>query len=218
MDDSEALALYRACAFGTRSEQVAAFERLGRLLYEIAWRRVRDDPRLEHLAEDCMQEALVTIWRRLQAGQGPDRPASFIHWAATIVLNKLREEIRRLDPATAVRPAKRVALRLQTSLDAPETPEGLPLVETLPDRGAGPEELLQRQELIRLLDEIRTTTAISEPSRIVLLKGYIEGWEDAELAEFLATTTANVHVIRCRDLAKLRRQPEFMRRLQDLAE
>jgi RNA polymerase sigma factor (sigma-70 family) len=218
MSDTDAEGLLKACCSRSPPEQAEAFARLGRRLYEVAWRQVRGDPRLEHLAEDCAQEALVTIWRRLEAGQGPERAASFLHWAAVIVTNKVREEIRRLDPTPAARPARRVALRLQTSLDAGAGDQKLPLAETLADDQAGPEAALRQRELLDLLAEIRTTTAISDASRTVLLKGYIEGWDDAELAAHLGTTRANVHVIRCRDLARLRDLPAFMQQLRRLAE
>ena len=50
-------------------------------------------------------------------------------------------------------------------------------------------------------------------SRRVLLEGYIGGLDDDELAASLGTSRANVHVIRHRDLAKLRRVDDYMRRL-----
>ena len=69
-------------------------------------------------------------------------------------------------------------------------------------------------EIHALLGEIRSIASVSERSRTVLLRGFLEGWEDEELAEHLGTNKRNVHVIRCRDLAKLRQDAAYMRRLR----
>jgi transcriptional regulator len=51
---------------------------------------------------------------------------------------------------------------------------------------------------------------------VVLARGFLEGVEDEELADLLGTTRANVHVIRCRDLAKLREDESFLAQLSEL--
>jgi RNA polymerase sigma factor (sigma-70 family) len=214
MDASDARALYTACQSTDLRQRDPAFRQLGRLLYPIAWRRVQGDPRLHHLAEDCTQETLVTVWRHLEAGRGPDRPESFFSWSATIVVNKVREELRRLNPTPEVRRSKRIALCRLVSLDAPPA-EGEPaLAETTPDDAPSAEEVAAYHEIRDLVREIGTIQDISESSRTVLMKGFIEGCDDAELAEHLQTSKTNVHVIRCRDLAKLRAAPGFVERLR----
>ena len=60
---------------------------------------------------------------------------------------------------------------------------------------------------------VRESRDLSEASRTVLIKGYLEGWDDAELAEHLGTTRGNVHVLRCRGLARLRAHGAFMDQL-----
>lgn len=209
-------ALHAACQNQGGSEQEAAYQRLGRLLYEIAWRRVGGNPRLEHLAADCMQETLLVIWRKLEAGQGPREPERFVGWSAAILVNKLREALRRLEPKPAVRRSKRVALSQLRSLDAPMgSPEGPSLAQLLPADDPGAESRQAHSELRALIAEIAEIDAISEQSRIVLLRGFIEGLDDAELAALLETSKANIHVIRCRDLAKLRLAGDYLARLRE---
>jgi len=210
----DARQLYEACQSPELRAREAAYRELGRLLYPIAWRRVKDDPRLHHLAEDCTQETLVTVWRQLEAGRGPDRPESFVSWCATIVVNKLREALRRLNPAPELRRSKRIAQSRIISLDASEGEDEPALAETTPDDAPGAEEAIVYREIRDLVREIQSIPEISEQSRIVLLRGFVEGWDDAELAELLHTTKANVHVIRCRDLAKLRALPRYIERLR----
>ncbi len=215
MEAADARALCAACQSTDPRQREQAFRQLGRLLYPIAWRRVQGDPRLHHLAEDCTQETMVTVWQHLDAGRGPDRPESFVSWCATIVVNKVREELRRLNPTPEVRRSKRIALSRMVSLDAPTDEGEATLAETTPDEAPGAEDLAAYREIRDLVREIQTIPDISESSRTVLLRGFIEGCDDAELAEHLHTSKSNVHVIRCRDLAKLRAAPGFVDRLRE---
>jgi RNA polymerase sigma factor (sigma-70 family) len=210
----ESAALHRACRDDVEPARTEAYQRLGGILYRVAWQRLAHDPALRPLAEEAMQESLEQVWRHLAAGTGP-APESFLAWSTTILVNKVREGLRRLEPVGQHRPTRRVARSRQVSLDAAEPGE-----EALADRLAAPsspaDEALAYQELQDLVYGIRDLDALSLPSRIVLLRGYVEGLDDEELARVLRTTRANVHVIRSRDLAKLRQDPAFMDRLRAL--
>jgi RNA polymerase sigma factor (sigma-70 family) len=207
--------LYHACRAEDEPARTEAYQRLGRLLYRVAWQRVAHDPPLHPLAEEAMQESLEQVWRHLDAGTGP-APESFIAWAITILINKVREGRRRLEPVGHSRPTRRVALSRQVSLDASTEPTGEALGDRLAAEAEAMDEGLAYQELQALVAEIRHLEALSLPSRTVLLRGYIEGLDDEELARLLRTSRANVHVIRSRDLAKLRNLPDFMARLERL--
>jgi RNA polymerase sigma factor (sigma-70 family) len=211
----EARALHDACISPSELERVAAFERLGQMFYRMLWPRVARDPRLQHLAVDCAQDALVKVWEHLDEDRGPDDPERFIGWATRIATNTLLDELRRLQPVTRVHRSKRVALSQQLRMDVAATEAGRPLSERLADENVpDADHRLAYQEIHALLSEIHHVRSVSENSRTVLLKGFLEGWEDEELAEHLDTSRRNVHVIRCRDLAKLRSDPSFMDRLR----
>jgi len=213
--ERESRALYEASRSASPEQRGAALESLGQHLYRALWPRVKGDPRLEHLAADCAQDALVTIWQQILGGRGPDLPERFLSWSARIAMNKLLDELRKLEPSPRVQRSKRVALSRQLSLDATDAPDGRPLADRLRDDGEpGAEERLAYAEMHALLSEIHGIRDVSEQSRTVLMKGYLEGWDDHELAEHLDTSQRNVHVIRCRDLAKLRRNSDFMARLR----
>jgi len=213
----DAEALYDACRSASERERAAGFEALGRLLYRLLWPRVKGDPLGAERAADCVQEALEVIWRRLEAGAGPEVRASFVSWSARIAVNRLLDEVRRLEPTARVRRTKRIAASRLVSLDAPTAGDGPPLVEQLADPHAdAPEDPRAYDEIAGLVELIRAMPAVSEPSRTVLLFGFLAGWSDDELAARLGTTRPNVHVIRCRDLAKVRQDPEFMARLAAL--
>jgi RNA polymerase sigma factor (sigma-70 family) len=209
---TDAAALLSACRYSRGAARAAAFQALGRRLYRVLWPRVQSDPRLADLAEDCVQDALVKVWRSLEAGQGPDQADRFLSWAARIAVNTLVSELRKHDAAAAVARPKRVGLRRQVSLDELAAPEDGPARE-LAATDPGMDERLAQRELATLLAEIHDHPGISAQSRTVLLNGYLGEWDDDELAHLLDTTRANVHVIRSRDLAKLRADSAYMARL-----
>ncbi len=208
----DAARLMAACRSAAPDERATAFQSLGRRMYRLLWPRVRHDPRLAALAEDCVQEALVKVWRALEEGRGPDHPDRFVSWAARVAANTLVSELRKVDPAASVARPKRVGLRRQVSLEATAEPDEGPARELAVDEDRL-EARAAQAELAALLAEIRDMDGLSVPSRTVLLQGYLAEWDDDELATHLGTTRANVHVIRSRDLAKLREDAAFMARL-----
>ena len=144
---------------------------------------------------------------------------SFLAWAARIAANRLVDHMRLLEPATAAARARRVALSRQVSLDAPlGGDEDRPLGELLAAdggaEGGSDAQTLEAQELLALLSRIRTIRSVSEQSRTVLLRGYLQEEDDEDLAAELDTNRRNIHVIRCRDLEKLRRDEDFMMALR----
>lgn len=215
LTEAEVVALHDACRAEDVATQEGAYQRLGGLLYRIVWQRVAATPELHELAADCTQEALVTIWQRLAAGQGPASAEHFVAWAAVIAVNKLREDLRRRNPSGEKRPTKRVAERHVLSLDAPVADDSLPIGERLRSADDSPEDVVAQSDLARLVATIPEVPGVSDASRTVLLYGYIGDWSDQELARHLSTTPANVQVIRSRDLAKLRQSADFAARARE---
>ena len=119
-------------------------------------------------------------------------------------------------PATTAARARRVALSRQVSLDAPlGGDEDRPLSDLLADGGGeDAAHALEAQELLGLLSRISTIRSVSEQSRTVLLRGYLQEQDDEDLAAELDTNRRNIHVIRCRDLEKLRHDEDFMSSLR----
>jgi len=201
--------------------QAEAFALLGRYLYQIAYNLVRDRAQLRDLAEDCTQEALVTIWHSLDGVEDPDR---FLSWAARVVINKVYDACRRLGVGlgsdqvaqdTTVARRRRVPLSKQDSLDElRET--GSQLQETVATApGASPEAAFSQRELLELLTTtIARHPVLSSQSKVVLIRGYLNDWDDGVLAAALHTSRSNVHTIRSRDLAHLRNDTTFLRLLQ----
>jgi RNA polymerase sigma factor (sigma-70 family) len=213
--------LYAQCRQEGTSAQATAFQELGVYLYRVAFHLVRGRPELHDLAEECTQEALLTIWRSLDTCQQPER---FLSWATRIVINKLRDEFRRLGlasvPAAAAGAAttqaprrRRVPLAQLESLSANEE---TPLLDLLVGQEVAAAERYEQAETRHLLLQgIARHPDLSAASKLVLLRGFLEDRDDGDLARDLHTSRSNVHTIRCRDLAALRRDAAFVQRLRE---
>jgi RNA polymerase sigma factor (sigma-70 family) len=213
--------LYAMCRQEGTSAQAAAFQELGAYLYRVAFHLVRGRPELHDLAEECTQEALLTIWRSLDTCQKPER---FLSWATRIVINKLRDEFRRLGlvsvpaavegaPAAQTPRRRRVPLAQLESLSANEE---MPLLDLLVGQEVAAAERCEQAETRHLLLQgIARHPGLSAASKFVLLRGFLEDRDDGDLARDLHTSRSNVHTIRCRDLAALRRDAVFMQKLRE---
>ncbi len=214
--------LYESCRAGGPA-QAEAFQALGRYLYQVAYNLVRDRAQLHDLAEDSTQEALVAIWQSLDGVEDPDR---FLSWAARVVINKLYDACRRLGVGIAEQQAdgspmpaarrRRVPLGKQDSLDAIRDSGGQlqDIIADLPD--AVPDARFARRELIEMLtDGIAHHGALSAQSKIVLIRGFLNDWDDGMLAAALKTSRSNVHTVRSRDLGHLRDDAAYLRLLAE---
>jgi len=226
--------LHHSCCSMDRAERADAYQQLGEFLLRVAHSRLRSKPDLHPRAEECAQEALVTVWQKLEAGQGPDDPERFLGWSARIVIRRVYDMLRRLGFSTSSRDIdgeeaetratalrrKRVPREKQESfeqLDAYDDGTTAPREERVPDAMVVDPEanVLEREGLIELLLGVHDHQRLSNDSKQVLMYGFLEGLTDEELASRLNTKKSNVHVIRSRDLSRLRDDTDFMEQLRD---
>lgn len=202
------------CRSADPAEQEGAFRALAVVLQHSLARRVAGRPELYPLAAEAVQEALEAIWRQLREGQGPADPDHFAGWAVVIAANKLREAQRRQEGRARLQPGKRVAASRQLSLEAPPPGQERPFAETLAAPDAPPAAVEQHLAREALLAALLHSPALSPQARQVLVLGFLEGWDDEQLAAELGTSRGNVHVIRSRALARLRGDAALMARLR----
>lgn len=241
--DLDPAALLAACRDADAGRRRDAYRRLGVLLVRIARSRLRGGPELAPLAEECAQEALVAIWQKVEAEQGPDAPERFIGWCAAITVHKVYDALRRQgyvsgsggqsgDPSgrqTSEQPGnqssgrmaghgKRIPPALLASLEAlaGEGDSPTSAESWLPDPEAlHPEaEALRRAAFARLLLAVRDHPKLSDHSRAILARGFLAEATDAELAAGLGISRPNVQVIRSRNLGKLREDAAFVAELR----
>jgi RNA polymerase sigma factor (sigma-70 family) len=223
MELPEVEQLYRDLTAGQPAVLDAAWQSLGAWLYRLAAYQFSSQPAL---AEECVQEALVDIWRTLGRVR---QPAAFGAWCARILNRRIVDARRRQGgarPADAQQPStprrtKRVPPEMQVSLegllDADSAESG---DERLADGNAPPvEEVVGArqlsQEVLRQLLHGVIHTALSENSRTVLSSGFLLQMEDAELAAEMNTSRGNIQVIRHRDLEKLRANDDLRQAMAD---
>jgi DNA-directed RNA polymerase specialized sigma24 family protein len=202
---SAARLLYDECCSDDRHVRNAAYQQVGEYLLRMADARLRTRPYLKHLAQEATQQALMTIWQKLQEGRGPQEPQWFLSWCGSIVIHKLLDELRKLG-----RPA--------AELLADEDEEGATLL-MIPDSTAiAPEHHMIESESNReLMELIQDHPALRPDYKTVLLNGYFLDQDDSELAHNLGLATASIRVLRFRGLQQLRSDGEFMAKLEQLA-
>jgi RNA polymerase sigma factor (sigma-70 family) len=204
----ESAALYRGCRSNDPRLRDPAYQRLRQLILPCA-RRALAGSHSEDMTEDCVQEALGRIWRKLQGPHAID-PDKFVAYAATAVSRVALDAVAELYREAPKRGRLRVPRDALVSLDETER-DGQPIAESLADSAAlQPDDFQQRLEIQRLLAGIGELGTVSEKSRTVILRGFLADWDDKDLADHLSTTTAAVEQIRYRDLERLWTIPDFV--------
>lgn len=201
---SAARLLYDQCCSDDPQVRNSAYQQVGEYLLRMAYARLRTRPYLQPLAQEATQQALLTIWQKLQDGRGPLEPQWFLSWCGSIVIHKLLDELRKVG-------------RSGVELMVDETEEGTALM-MIPDATvATPERhTIERENTRELIAMIQNHPALKPGQKTVLLNGFFLDQDDSELANLLGVATATVRVLRFRGLRQLRADVEFMARLEQL--
>jgi len=172
---------------------LAAFESLvsrhERQVYSLAFRLLQNP----HDAEDVTQQAFLSAIKHLPGFRGEASFATWIHRIATHAALKVIRKRRGLD---------------MVSLEAATEPEdgydGVAHPEFIADWKLSPEQLVDRNETRRLLDE--ALAQLDEKHRLVFVLRDVEGLSVRETAETLGLSEANVKVRLLRARLQLREQ------------
>ena len=152
-------------------------ENYAEMVYRVAF-RILQDP---HDAEDAMQEAFLTVYRRIGSFRGDSK---FSTWLYRITSNAALDMIR----------ARQRKQGQDIAWDDTEE-EGAPLPDTVTPL---PEEVLMRQETIALLEE--ALQHLSPKLRTAVILYELEGLSMKEVADVLgiSESAAKVRVHRAR--------------------
>lgn len=201
----DARTLYSRCCSTDPNVCGDAFQELGRFLLRIAYARLKGRQHHAHLAEDCAQQALAIIWRKLQEGRGPERVEWFSTWCASIVIHRIQDELRkttraRVDSLDELTAEDESQLPQQSDSDAVTTDFFFVTAE-------------DRDQFISLIEN---HPRLSAEAKLVLLHGYLLEQDDQTLADQLGKSRATVRVLRFRALHLLRSDKEFMAQVMSL--
>jgi RNA polymerase sigma-70 factor, ECF subfamily len=185
-----------------KSGDLAAFELLaGRhegKVYSLALRMLRQ----QQDAEDVTQQTFLSALENLDGFRGE---ASFSTWLLRIATHAALKVIRKRQGLDVV--------SLEAATESPEEGGPVPHPEFIADWRDSPEELMQRNEVQRLLDE--ALAQLDEKHRLVFLLRDVEGLSVRETAEALSLSEANVKVRLLR--ARLQLREHLTRTLGDPA-
>lgn len=186
--------LYAACCAGHGRRAAQAFDELGRYLHAVARSRSRDPQR----AQDAAQRALESVWQHLDDVREPE---AFLGYARVILL-------REMGPHGASRPEllRFVPLRGDDAVEE----EGV----VLPDpHAAAATDSIERAAAAPALRAALRDCLRSAAQREVIERLFLAEESVTIVADALATTPANVWVLKSRALSHLRRCPEVTRAL-----
>ena len=173
--------------------ELSAFEalttRYERRVFSLAVRMLRQ----EQDAEDVTQQTFLSALENLSGFRGE---ASFATWLFRIATHAALKIIR-----------KRKGLKTVSLEEATEETgdvDSVPHPEFIADWRQSPEQLVQKHEIQRLLDE--ALSKLDEKHRLVFLLRDVEGFSVKETAEALCLTEANTKVRLLRARLQLREQ------------
>jgi len=179
-----------------KAGDLVAFEELvnrhERQIYSLAY-RILQNP---HDAEDVTQQAFLSAVEHLAQFRGE---ASFGTWLGRIATFAALKVIRKRKGLDTV--------SLEASTEPHEDYDTIPHPEYIADWRQSPEQLVNRNETQRLLDE--ALTKLDDKHRLVFLLRDVEGLSVAETAEALQLSESNVKMRLLRARLQLR---EFLTR------
>jgi RNA polymerase sigma-70 factor (ECF subfamily) len=168
-----------------------AFELLAsrheRKVYSLALRMLRQ----QQDAEDVTQQTFLSVLENLEGFRGE---ASFASWLLRIATHAALKVIRKRQGLDVI--------SLEEATESPEEGGPVPHPEFIADWRDSPEELVQRNEVQRLLDE--ALAELDEKHRLVFLLRDVEGLSVRETAEALNLSEGNVKVRLLRARLQLR--------------
>jgi RNA polymerase sigma-70 factor (ECF subfamily) len=176
-----------------KAGDLAAFEaltnRYERRVYSLALRMLRQ----EQDAEDVTQQTFLSALENLAGFRGE---ASFATWLLRIAAHAALKIIRKKKGLQTV--------SLEEATEEADGSDGIPHPEYIADWRESPSELVERNEVRRLLEE--ALDRLDEKHRLVFLLRDVQGLSIRETAEALDLTEANTKVRLLRARLQLREQ------------
>ena len=185
-----------------KAGDLAAFEELvtghERQIYSLVYRILQNS----HDSEDVTQQAFLSAVENLAKFREESSFATWLYRIATFAALKVIRKRKGLDTVS-----------LEEATEPREDYDSIPHPEYIADWKQSPEQLVERNETQRLLDD--ALTKLDEKHRLVFLLRDVEGLSVAETAEALGLSESNVKMRLLR--ARLQLREELTRTLGDPA-
>lgn len=176
-----------------KAGELAAFEELANRYEQKVYSLARRLLRQEQDAEDVTQQAFLSALEHLD---GFREEASFATWLLRIATHAALKVLRKRKGLDVI--------SLEAATEPREEGESVPHPEFIADWRESPEQLAQRNETHRLIEE--ALTQLDEKHRLVFLLRDVEGLSVKETAAALGLSEANVKVRLLRARLQLREQ------------
>jgi RNA polymerase sigma-70 factor, ECF subfamily len=173
--------------------ELEAFEALTTRYEQRVFSLARRMLRQEQDAEDVTQQAFLSALENLKGFRGE---ASFVTWLFRIATHAALKVIRKRKGLATV--------SLEAATDGADDADAVPHPEYIADWRQSPEQLVEKNEIRRLLDE--ALAQLDEKHRLVFLLRDVEGLSIRETADALGLSEANTKVRLLRARLQLREQ------------
>jgi len=173
--------------------ELDAFEALSSRYEQRVFSLARRILQQEQDAEDVTQQTFLSALENLKGFRGE---ASFGTWLFRIATHAALKIIRKRKGLETI--------SFEAATEGAETAETVPHPEFIADWRQSPEQLVQKNEVQRLLDE--ALAALDEKHRLVFLLRDVEGLSVRETADALGLSEANTKVRLLRARLQLREQ------------
>jgi RNA polymerase sigma-70 factor (ECF subfamily) len=177
----------------SQAGELDAFEALTTRYEQRVFSLARRMLRQEQDAEDVTQQTFLSALENLKGFRGE---ASFATWLFRIATHAALKVIRKRKGLETV--------SLEAATEGTDSVDAIPHPEFIADWRQSPEELVQRNETRRLLDE--ALARLDEKHRLVFLLRDVEGLSIKETADALGLSEANTKVRLLRARLQLREQ------------
>jgi RNA polymerase sigma-70 factor, ECF subfamily len=177
----------------SQAGELDAFETLTTRYEQRVFSLARRMLRQEQDAEDVTQQTFLSALENLKGFRGD---ASFATWLFRIATHAALKVIRKRKGLETV--------SLEAATEAADDIDTIPHPEFIADWRQSPEQLVQQNEIRRLLDE--ALSQLDEKHRLVFLLRDVEGLSVKETADALGLSEANVKVRLLRARLQLREQ------------
>ncbi len=191
--------LYNRCSSTDPVEAGEGYQQLWKRLLPHAQHYLYSKLGLQVEAQDCAQEAVVDILKRMTTNRGPTGQAqSFKPWCITIVRRKVFDLLRR--PAYQ---AKEICCWKMSESEDETIADGLDLEEAV----------VNRLSLTTLFQDALNHPALTPLQRQVLWLHCVEELDYAEIAQRLHKNITTIRVNRHRAIVALQKDAAFMARI-----
>lgn len=196
--------LYQASGEDGTLRQRRAFEEIGQHIQGVAF-RYEHNPAVVQI---CVQRTLEITWEKRKQ---VEQPGSFLGWVGTVVYYEIKGYWKKRQRRKEI-PMSQLSPSGATEVDDSALERFWEKLASIPPPD---DEIISHELREQLWAEVQQVFADNRRYEAVIVGYFLYELSTVALAEILQTSVSNIHVLKCRALARLRTDEQFIRRFAD---